>query len=316
MDTTSPCRPVDVRTVAVQAMGGVCAIRLDGPAPLGERAARRVLELERTWSRFRPDSELVRLNRRAGQPTVVSEDLLRLVEAARTGWQATGGRFDPTVHDALCANGYDIDLDTRRRLGPAAHDTPSRPTPGLGGLTIDRAGATVTLPHGVRLDPGGIGKGLAADLVACEAVAAGARWAVVDIGGDLALQGDPPGPGWTIAVEGPEPHVPLAHLTVGVGGVATSSPARRRWRTRTGVAHHVIDPATGRPARPPWASVTVVAAAAWWAEVQATSVLLGDRPPATGPGAVTVLAFGHDGSRSTLGTPAGSGDRREEPWQR
>jgi thiamine biosynthesis lipoprotein len=285
-------------------MGTTCRIHLDGPADLLPGATRRLHARERPWSRFRPDSELNRLHRRAGHPTLVGADLLRLLAAARTGWLATDGRFDPSVHDALCANGYDIDLDRRRSIGPApAPSAGPAPAPGLAGLTLDPASATVVVPAGVRIDPGGIGKGLAADVVARDAVAAGARWAVVDCGGDVALHGDPPSEGWTIAVDGPTPDHPIARVPVGPGGVATSSPCRRRWRTVDGEAHHVIDPATGHPARTAWDSVTVVAATAWWAEVQATAILLGGAAPAHGPGAVAALAVASDGTVHELGAP-------------
>lgn len=123
-------------------------------------------------------------------------------------------------------------------------------------------------------DPGGIGKGLAADLVTAELLAAGAAGACVNLGGDLRVAGRAPGapaepgaPGWGVGVENPFGRQLAAVLSLHDGGVATSSRLRRRW-TGPGQApsHHLIDPRTGLPAASGLASVTVVAASAWQAE--------------------------------------------------
>ena len=74
------------------------------------RAVDRVADLERRWSRFRPDSEISQLNRNAGWPTIVSAETFELVAAAVNAWSATNGRFDPTVLQAMVANGYDRTL--------------------------------------------------------------------------------------------------------------------------------------------------------------------------------------------------------------
>ena len=70
----------------------------------------RLHELEARWSRFLPDSEVSRLNAASGVPVVVSSDTLGLVERAVEGWRRTHGSFDPTVLDALVAQGYDRDF--------------------------------------------------------------------------------------------------------------------------------------------------------------------------------------------------------------
>src|SRR3954449_11188966 len=89
-------------------MGTEAQVVVVGGTPADVEAAQaRVEDLERRWSRFRPDSELQRLNAGAGGPVRVSADTRVLVEAAIDAWRDTGGRFDPTVLDALEAGGYD-----------------------------------------------------------------------------------------------------------------------------------------------------------------------------------------------------------------
>jgi thiamine biosynthesis lipoprotein len=131
----------------------------------------------------------------------------------------------------------------------------------------------------VRVDPGAIGKGLAADLVVSELLARGALGALVDVGGDIRAAGRAPTPdGWVVAVEDPwDPAVEIARFAVADGGVATSSVVRQRWRVDGAPMHHVIDPRTGAPAGTDLASATVVAGEAWWAEALATAALVSGR---------------------------------------
>jgi FAD:protein FMN transferase len=276
-------------------------------ARLLEVGRSRVDELERRWSRFRPDSEVSALNRNAGHPVLVSSDTYELVVKAVAAWRATEGRFDPTVGDALVAHGYDRDFGAIRAM--TATVGPLHPVPTACGIELDPALVAVTLPDGVMFDPGGIGKGFAADLTAARLIDAGARGVLVNIGGDLRAVGQAPSDdGWVITVPDPaRPRHEMLRLAIPEGAVATSSSLRRRWQTTTGTAHHLIDPATGRPAESDVSSVTVVAGEAWWAEVLTKSIFLsGIRGLDTldGAHAVVVMADGTrhatDGIRGAL----------------
>jgi thiamine biosynthesis lipoprotein len=140
---------------------------------------------------------------------------------------------------------------------------------------------TVEIPAGVALDLGGIAKGHTADLVAEALLRAGATWAVVDVGGDIRLAGVAPDGGWQVPVDDPfAPGRDLAVLRLAGGGIATSSGVRRRW-TRGGVEqHHLVDPASGRPASGGLAAVTVVTGSAAWAEVLAKAAFVAGREEA------------------------------------
>ena len=140
---------------------------------------------------------------------------------------------------------------------------------------------TVTLSPGTGFDPGGIGKGLAADILVTELRAAGADGALVSLGGDVRVAGvAPEGGGWTVGVAHPWDGVDLAPLGVADGAVATSSVLRRRWERGGELRHHLIDPRTGRPSDTRLVQATVVAATGWQAEVLAKAVLInGDAHP-------------------------------------
>ena len=274
------------RDATFPAMGGEAhVIVTGGDHRLLDGARRRILDLEARWSRFRADSELSRLNRRPEQAVVVSPDTFALVEHAVLAWDATGGRYDPTVLPALRAAGYDRDLALVTEVPGVTDPTRRRPghelvAPGCGRVRLDRRRLAVTLPVGVELDPGGIAKGLAADAVTGELAAAGALGALVNIGGDLRVRGEPPdGDSWSIAVEHPlRPDRPLLTLGLPDGGVATSSRLRRRWIQDGRPRHHIIDPRTGQPAAGDLVAVTVVAADAWWAEAATKGVFVAGAP--------------------------------------
>jgi FAD:protein FMN transferase len=232
----------------------------------------RIDQLEARWSRFRPDSDVSTLNRSAGLRLRVSHDTVVLVQHAVAAWELTQGRFDPTVGAALVAHGYDRDFDELIALSGAApgppRPLPRAPVPGPAGIEVDTWSDEVTLPHGVTFDPGGIGKGLAADLVATALVETGAAGALVNLGGDLRAIGTPPtATGWTISVADPmRPHHELARIALPHGAIATTSRLRRVWSTPHGEAHHLIDPATGWPADTDVVAVTAIADQAWRAE--------------------------------------------------
>jgi thiamine biosynthesis lipoprotein len=253
-------------------MGGEATVVVAGPRRLLGVASRRIEDLEAKWSRFRPVSEISVLHRRRHRPSRVSADTRLLLRHGITAWHATDGAFDPSVHDAVVAWGYDRDLALVGGAGPAPEATPA---PGLGDLELDDGAGTACL-NGCGFDPGGIGKGLAADLVATELVAAGADAALVALSGDVRIAGTPGAAGWTVSVEDPiEPATDLLRMALRGGGLATSSDRRRRWTVGDGEAHHLIDPATGAPADPTLAGVTVLAGEAWWAEALTKAVLVG-----------------------------------------
>jgi FAD:protein FMN transferase len=259
-----------------RAMGtDVHVLVVGGPPSLLDEARELVEALEARWSRFRPTSEVSRLNQLAGRPVRVAQETLTLVRRALDGASVTAGRYDPTVLGAVLRAGYDRSFELL-----AADPPPGRSALGLGyrRIAVDAARSTVALPLGVGFDPGGIGKGLAADLLVHELLARGAAGACANLGGDLRVDGDAPGGGpWVVDVGHPLRREPATTIGLRRGAVATSSRVRRAWGPR-GDRHHLIDPATGRPARTGLAAATVVAAEGWQAEVMAKAAFVAGMP--------------------------------------
>ena len=141
-------------------------------------------------SRFRPDSELSRLNAAPEREVAASPLLRTAISSGLLAAELTGGLFDPTLTSALEANGYDR---TRRApelpLAEALNEAPPRraatPNPLEPWRQVEIGEHTIARPPGLRLDTGGSGKGLAADLLAHRLHG---RWAV-DCGGDMRVGG-------------------------------------------------------------------------------------------------------------------------------
>lgn len=256
-------------------MGAAAHVLVHGDEALLDLAQQEVERLEAAWSRFRPTSEVSQLNERAGEWVEVSADTLLLVQRARLASIATDGRFDPTVLGDVVRGGYDEDFAlVASRPGGSPLPT-SALRRGVDGIAVDAARGAVRLPAGTGFDPGGIGKGLAADLVAERLCAAGAAGALVNLGGDLRAVGwGPEGDDWTVELDPADRGRPEAVVTLASGAVATSTVLRRRWTVEGEERHHLIDPGTGRPAAGPIASVSVVAAHGWQAEVLAKAALV------------------------------------------
>ncbi|CAN5219212.1 FAD:protein FMN transferase [soil metagenome] len=256
-------------------MGGRSTITVlgAGPSVLSEafELARRC---ERLWSRFLPASDLSRLNWSEGVPTVVDPLTTRLVQAMVDGHRLSFGLFDPTLLPDLIAAGYARSAvdEGRRTTLPGSARSPGD----LGAIRIE--GDVITLPRGTVLDPGGIGKGLAADIVCESVLAAGALGAMAEFSGDIVVAGgSPEGLGWRIGVENPiRPELHVAIVAVQSGAIVTSSQRKRRWQVEGKDAHHLIDPATHSSILTDVQSVTVIAGTGWYAETLSKAGFLMD----------------------------------------
>jgi FAD:protein FMN transferase len=256
---------------AFHAMGTDIELLLDVPPSLEaawgfDSAECEFHRLEALLSRFNPASELSLLN--AEGTIEAGDDLLAVVELALDARRRTGGRFDPTVHDALVAAGYDrsFELIAGGSAAGAVVTTP-RPAMNAGGVRI--SAGRIELDPGVRLDLGGIAKGYAVDRAVGLLAPLGPS--LVNAGGDLAVSGIPDAGVWPVGVE--TPHGPLT-LGLGHGALATSGSDRRRWRAGSETRHHLIDPRTGEPSDSDLLRVTVAAPTAVEAEVLAKAFFL------------------------------------------
>jgi len=247
------------------------------------REAREILDrelraIDLTCSRFRSDSELTRLNSASGTRQPVSRLLAEALDVALRAAAATGGAVDPTCGQSLVQLGYDADFAevVRRAPGDAA---PARPAGGWARVELDQKARTVKVPDGVLIDLGATAKALAADRAAL-AIAAGADTGVlVNIGGDIAIAGPPPGAGWRIEIDAVPagagvPVVARPVITIHDGGLATSSPVSRVWLRGHHPVHHIVDPRTGASADSCWSAVSVAAASCVDANAASTAAIV------------------------------------------
>ena len=271
--------PAGMRRESFRAMG--TTITVLSPAGQGTRAveATRALfdEWERALSRFLPESELSRLNARAGAPLAVSPLLWEVLTTALHAARASDGRYDPTLLRQMIAIGYDRTFEEIRHGVPAPpHLAETARQTQVGGdwrrIRLDPARRRVTLPAGAGLDFGGIAKGMAVDAAIAQLRALGLTPALVNAGGDLAVADQPPDqPDWPVAVPGRDRHWTIPFQR---GAIATSTVMRRNWRQGGTPRHHLIDPTTGEPAESDLLSVTVAAPLCRQAEVGAKVALL------------------------------------------
>ncbi len=235
------------------AMG--CVIEVGGATSREAEAIERIFQArDRQFSRFRDDSELSRVNRTPHEIVTVSKTFGQMVERALAAAAATGGLVDPTLASALEAAGYDRDfaeLEPRAEIARAGARGRWRAVRTVGRLLIR--------PIGLELDLNGVVKGQTVD----EAVDLLSGDGFVTAGGDYAGRGE-----HDVALPGG------GSVRVTRGGLATSGTTKRRWLRAGAWQHHLIDPGTGRPAKSPWAEVTVSAATCLQADVAAKAAFL------------------------------------------
>lgn len=264
------------------------------PRQLAREAEMTFRYFEQLLSRFRPTSELSRLNDHDGSPYIAGPDLYAAVEAALWAAQQTDGVFDPTILRSLEQAGYDRTfeaIDGRLPLAQAAPEAngrldaaQSQPAARRSAkrakrydyrdVHLDALAQTISRPAGLQLDLGGMGKGWTVDRLADDLRPAGHFF--INAGGDIYAYGEPHrASGWEINLTRPfDPSAAFATLSLNHHAVATSSIARRRWLKDGMVQHHLIDPRTGCPAETDLVSVSVVAGRTFTAEVYAKTALI------------------------------------------
>jgi thiamine biosynthesis lipoprotein len=272
-----------IATARLRALGTGAALCVADPDLLPRARRELVRELravDLVASRFRADSELTALNRRAGERVRVSRRLFDAVALAVEVARKTGGLVDPTVGRALRLAGYDRTfVAVRTRDGSFV--AVSHRSPGWETIQLDRERLEIRVPVGVELDLGATAKAACAD-----AAAAGSATGVgvlVSLGGDVAVAGPAPAGGWPIRIAD-EHDAPLGSdgpvVALAAGGLATSGVVARRWRVRDGERHHIVDPRTGSSAVTPWRTVTVTGATCVDANAASTAaVVLGADAP-------------------------------------
>ncbi|HEY2334459.1 MAG TPA: FAD:protein FMN transferase [Solirubrobacterales bacterium] len=290
--------------VIFDAMGSRVRLLIGEPGPdlvaapvAAEQARRFVVEFDRALSRFKPGSELCALNENPRERVPASELLRAAVKAGLEAAERSGGLVDPTLVGEIESAGY---VDSRAGvpgapLGAALKEAPerrpARPNPAASwrSFAVDDEAGTITRPPGLRFDSGGAGKGLAADLIARRL--RGYSRFIVDCGGDIRIGGpDALLRPYEVFVEHPLTGERAFVLKLSAGAVATSGLNVRIWREESGrYSHHLLDPATGKPA--------------WTGLIGATA--LGDTAVEAETFAKAALLSGPEGGREVLAERGG-----------
>jgi thiamine biosynthesis lipoprotein len=229
-------------------------------------------DIERRFSRFLTSSELSQLNVSGGSPVPVSRDLIDLLERSLHLHCLTDGVFDPAIIGDLESAGYDQSFEhVAAATDHAAARAPNHRS--IAAMRVDVRSSTVTLPAGLRLDLGGIGKGYAVECAAD--VLRPASDFLINAGGDIYASGcGVDGERWLASVVHPVTGREASTVRLRDQGLATSTTAIRRWTRGGREMHHIIDPRTGEPARSDVMSASVIAPSVVEADVFAKAALI------------------------------------------
>ena len=276
-------------------------------------AARRAVgselaAIDAAASRFRPDSELMRLSGSNCQ-VAISPLLCEALSLAIAAASETNGAVDPTLGHELVALGYDRDFSALTRVSVDAPPAPTSPglrrAPRWQEITVVTDPPSVRIPDGVALDLGATAKALAADRAARAAYRATGAGVLVSLGGDIATCGPPPAGGWPVRVtdDHRDPTRSGQLVDIADGGLATSSVTTRRWSHAGAVRHHILDPRTGGPVDSRWRTVSVFAATCAAANTASTAaiVLDGEAPGWLSDHGLAARLVTHSGDVHVLG---------------
>jgi thiamine biosynthesis lipoprotein len=272
----------ELASASFRALGTTATVAVTDRAALSESQGLLEEELRTidvACSRFRDDSELLRVQAASGRDVHVSRLFLDSVRVALRAARLTAGLVTPTIGRPLALAGYDRDLALIR---PSSQRPVLAAAPDWRLIAVDRARETVRVPAGVELDLGATAKALAADRAASAIADRLSCGVLVSLGGDIRVAGKPPAGGWPILVDDAHdaPSACASRVLLSEGGLATSSVTTRRWRRAGRELHHILDPRTGAPATGPWRTASVAAASCVDANIASTAaILLGEAAP-------------------------------------
>lgn len=295
--------------------GGSCTVAVVGEGAEGDAAAAvsaahdRMLAWHATFTRFRP-SELRQLNEDPRKCVAVSPIMARFVQAVLDAARETDGLVDATLLDEIEQTGYKEDrlrgsvaLPMQLAMAPPRRPAGPRPDGRWRRIEVDGAAGTVTRPPGVKLDGGGIVKGLAADILS-EVLGTHASYAI-DCEGDMRVGGTAHAER-TVQVPSPfDAGTSLHDFALSEGVVAVTGISKRSWLgERSAPMHHLLDPASGRPAYTGVVQATALAPTALEGEALVKAAVLSGPDAAAGwlrHGGVVVF---DDGSHTVIAPPS------------
>ena len=247
-------QPVERSLFAMNTYMTFTAYGEDAQAALQE-AEECIQQVEGLWSVTDKDSEIYQANHSGGQPVTVSEETAEIISFALEMAQRTGGALDPTIYPVLTAWGFTTDskqVPSQQQIAQLLEQ--------VGYDRIQINGSELTVPDGMELDLGAVGKGYTADLVTEILRRHGVTSALISLGGNIQSIGSrPDGSDWRLGIRAPWESGNLGVLTVSDAAVVTSGGYENYFDDEQGnIYWHILDPSTGYPADSGLQSVTIV----------------------------------------------------------
>jgi thiamine biosynthesis lipoprotein len=271
---TAEDRPGGLIAVCFQALGGPCEVLLATSErslafELGTIAAREAWRIEQKFSRYRDDSVIAQIHRHRGASITVDPETASLLDFAGQCYRSSAGLFDIT--SGVLREVWHFDGSDRV---PGLTEV-ARVLPLVGFSKVQWQAPRLLLPVGMEIDFGGFGKEYAVDRAYELLAARRAAPFLVNLGGDLRANHQPPSGGWQIGVEQPESDRQAALLLQLDHGALATSGDSKRFLLKDGVRYgHVLDPRTGWPVPGAPRSVTVAASSCIEAGLISTLALL------------------------------------------
>ena len=255
-------------------MGSPCELVCETPrradaVELADLVARESWRVDDKFSRYRADNIVHAINTAGGRPVDVDDETVGLLNFAATLYQLSNRRFDITsgvLRRAWVFDGSD-QLPEQSQLSALLGR--------IGWQRVTWHPPTLTVPDGMEIDLGGIGKEYAVDCCIARLREASSVPCLINFGGDLATTG----PArqrrrWKVGIEGDSFDSPDRFIDLKEGALATSGDARR-FILKDGIRYgHILDPLTGWPVRDAPHSVTVAAATCTEAGMTSTLAML------------------------------------------
>ena len=247
-------QPVERSLFAMNTYMTFTAYGEDAQAALQE-AEECIQQVEGLWSVTDEDSEIYQANHSGGQPVTVSEETAEIISFALEMAQRTGGALDPTIYPVLTAWGFTTDskqVPSQQQIAQLLEQ--------VGYDRIQINGSELTVPDGMELDLGAVGKGYTADLVTEILRRHGVTSALISLGGNIqAIGSRPDGSDWRLGIRAPWESGNLGVLTVSDAAVVISGGYENYFDDEQGnIYWHILDPSTGYPADSGLQSVTIV----------------------------------------------------------
>lgn len=231
----------------------------------------KIIFLERLWSVTDENSEIYSVNHSNGNAVELSDETAELLSFALNISAETDGALDCTLYPVLTRWGFttgEYQVPDDKTLSELLENT--------GYEKVQINGNCVTVPQGMQLDLGAVGKGYAGDLAAEVLRESGVGSALLNLGGNIhAIGSKSDGTPWRIGLRSPFGEGSFATIEISDRAVITSGGYERYFTDKDGREyHHILNPETGKPAQSGLVSVTIIGSEGWLCDGLSTAVFV------------------------------------------